>query len=191
MACNTPEILFDVIDTYDSRVLRIADISDWEHLTDEPTYVDITTPGKETPVTLYFAKEKINYYNSNLLAITCADCTDGLNTLPDGIYKIKLYVCEGTKFCNQKYYLRTVKTKLRLDKILINLHIDCCLPNEKLLKKYMEIDLLLDAAHAHTRDGNIESAACAYEKAIDLLEDFENCTDNEFEEVTKNCSKTC
>lgn len=191
MACNSPELRFDIIDTYDSRVLRIADLSEWEHLEEQPTYIDFTTPGKTNPVTLYFIKNKVNYYNSNLLQVTCSDCVEGLGTLPDGIYTVRLYVCEGTKFCKQAYYLRTVKTELRLDKVLMNLHFECGMPSDKLLKEYQSIKLLLDAAHAHTRDGNIESAACTYEKALGLLEDFESCTNNEYEEVVKGCESAC
>lgn len=172
-----PQLCYDVLETYDLRILRIADLSHWKHLSEESSFIDIKTPGSKHFVTNYFRKNKINYYNSNNLELTCETCEDGLGYLPDGIYTIKIYVCEGDKFYYEAKYLRTTKALLRLDKILINLHLACCLPEKKLLEKYLAIDLMIKAAHANLREGNTEQASCQYNKATELLEDFENCTD--------------
>lgn len=172
-----PKLDFDVLDTYSVGILRIADLSVWKHLSEEATYLDITTPGKKTATTYEWTQGKIHYFNGTTLETNCDEdddeCDDGC--LPDGIYKLKLYVCEGEKFYKEKCYLRTVKSLLRLDEILISMALNCCLPDKKIMDKYLEIELLIKSAHANLRNGNILEASCHYEKAVDLLDDFENC----------------
>lgn len=189
----SPNLYFNVSDTYDLRILRVEDLSDWKHLEDEPTYIDITTPGRGRVVTHFFAKNKVNIYNTNLLELTCDTCEDGLGDLPDGIYTIRIYACDGEKFSEEKNYLRTTKALLRLDQVLINMSLDCCLPDKKIMDKYLEVELLLKSAHANLRDGNIKQTSCEYEKAIKLLEEFENCVKGQVD-ISNSCkttTKTC
>jgi hypothetical protein len=174
----TPNLKFDILDTYDKRILRIADISEWKHLVSEESFIDIEVPARTSVTTQRFQKESINIFNSNNLEIT----SDDLQELPDGIYKFTIYVCKGDKFSYSAYYLRTVDTLLRLDQILIDLKLHCCIPDDKLLNKYSEIELLIKGAHAHLRDGDVNQASCLYEKALDLLEGLEECLDK-----TKTC----
>lgn len=186
-----PRIDFLVLDTYDIRVLLIVDNSNWQHLSEESSYIDITTPGRKNAVTHFFRKEKINIYNSNLLELSCEDCPDGLGDLPDGIYEIEVYACEGDKFSEKKYYLRTVKALLRLDQVLINMALNCCLPDKAVMDRYLEIELLLKSAHANLRDGNIKQTSCEYEKAVELLDDFETCVKGTTDLTCKTITKTC
>lgn len=166
-----PTLNFDILETYDLRILRIADLSEWKHLVKESTYIDITTPARKTSVTQYFDKGAVNIFNSNNLSLS-----DGtLTSLPDGVYKIKLYVCEGEEFSYEACYLRTVKTQLRLNQILISMGLCNCELPKNILDKYLEIELLLKSAHANVIDGNINQGMCEYEKALDKLDDLENC----------------
>ncbi len=168
-----PTLKFDVLDTYDKRILRIADISEWKHLTKEETFIDIEVPARKAITTQRFQRESINIYNSNNLEIT----NNKLEDLPDGIYKFTIYVCKGDKFSYSAYYLRTVDTLLRLDQVLIGLKLNCCVPDNNIINKYSEIELLIKGAHAHLRDGDISQAGCLYEKSLDLLESLEDCLD--------------
>ena len=61
------------------------------------------------------------------------------------------------------------------------------------MDKYLEIELLLKSAHANIRDGNCKQASCEYEKAVGLLEDFENCVQNtvDISNSCKTTTKTC
>jgi len=165
---NLPKLDYEILPTYDVRVMRVADISDWEHLISEPSYIDIKTPARKNSVTLYFQKEKINTFNSNNLELS----TNTLSPLPDGLYTIKIYICEGDRFCKEGYYLRTVRTFIELDEALISLHTDCCGVDEKKLKEYLKIEILLKSAHANVRRGNINQAMCEYDQAKELLEKF-------------------
>lgn len=165
---NLPKLDYEILPTYDVRVMRVADISEWEHLISEPSYIDIKTPARKNSVTLYFQKEKINTFNSNNLELS----TNTLSPLPDGLYTIKIYICEGDKFCKERHYLRTVQTFIELDEALISLHTSCCGVDEKKLKEYLKIEILLKSAHANTRRGNINQAMCEYDQAKELLEKF-------------------
>lgn len=167
-----PIINFDILETYDLRILRIADTSEWKHLISEPSYIDITVPARKKAVTLYFDKNSVNIFNSNNLEIT----NSSLDKLPDGIYKLKVYVCEGCEFYHEAYYLRTVRAKLRLNQIIIGLGLCNCHPDEVLLNKIVEIDFLFKSAHANVIDGNTKQGMCEYEKAISLLDDLEHCS---------------
>lgn len=190
-----PILCLDILDTHDRNIIRVADLSEWKHLDGEPTYIDITTPGRKNPITLNFEQGKINYYNSDNLSTDCnncgasdckncsckeqeSDCNDNKSPkLSDGIYKLTLYVCEGDKFSYTMHYLRTVNLLFELDKILIDLYAGCCLPKDIMMQKYLDIDLLIQSAHANLRDGNIKMAACNYEKAVEKTEDFQDCLD--------------
>lgn len=126
-------------------------------------------------MTLNFSKYKINKFNSNTLNITCADCEGQLAQLPDGLYKIKVYVCEGEVFEVEKYYLRTVKAQIRLDKVLIGMEVGRCDTTHAKLKRLEELRLFLDAAHANVRWGNNNIAMQQYEAAVEMLDRIEDC----------------
>jgi hypothetical protein len=170
-----PNLSFEIIPTFDTRLLIIADTSDWKHLIDEPTYIDITLPGSKNEITHPFQKSVLNKYNSGNLAYGCTvNCEDDLVDLPDGIYKIKVYVCEGNKFSKEGNYLRTVLTELRLYKVIVNMNLECN-PNSACINQIMHIKLLLEGAKADILFGNIKSAKAKFDKAVDLLEDLEHC----------------
>lgn len=175
MSSIRPDIEFNIIDTYDLRVLRVEDTSNWQHLADEATYIDITTPGSQVPVTNYLEKNTINLFNSNLLDLTCSDCKNGLGKLPDGIYKIKIYACEGDKFFYERYYLRTVKTLLELDKILVDLGLHIACIDKTFMDTYKELELKLKAAHSLVREGYIKEGAVAYGQVVDEIEGLKGC----------------
>lgn len=174
----TPILNFDIIPTCDLRTLYIVDLSKWLHLSTKETKVDIILPGEKEATTHYYIKSKINIFNSNNLGLSCEDCASGLGVLPDGVYKIKIYVCEGDVFSYEACYLRTVKTQLALDQVFIDLYAACCLPKQQILEKIFEIELLLKSAHANVKDGNIEAGKCHYDKAVELLEELEKCVEN-------------
>jgi hypothetical protein len=171
-----PTLNIEFIPTFDSRVMLISDASVWLHLQGEQTFLDITTPGRTGFITIPFTKDKITSLNSNNLDITCADDESGLISLPDGVYTIVLKVCDGEKFSATFYYLRTVQLEIRLDNILIKNTIDNCSDNKNCLDLYFNIRILIDSAHAHTRRGNIKEASYRYNRALDMVEDLEECS---------------
>jgi hypothetical protein len=172
-----PTLNFDILPTYDSRILGIYDSSDWKHLSSEEAYLDVTTPGKKFPVTKIFHKNKTTIYNSATFELTCTDCQDDLIPLPDGLYHFKLFICEGSKFSIEKYHLRTVKLLARLDQILIDADFGSCNPHLCNFDHLVEIDLMLKGAHANIRFGNIEEGMIIYNKVLDKVKQLETCAD--------------
>ncbi len=171
-----PILNFLIPETYDARILQITDLSDWKHLIKETTYIDITTPARKHPVTKYYNKERETIYNSKTLELTCSeDCE--LTPLPDGIYHIKIYVCEGGKFSYERYYLRTVKFLLELDRLLIDMSLGDCKPKLEFWEKFSQIELMIKAALANVRDGNISEAMSIYNKALEQLKRLKLCAD--------------
>ena len=177
-----PTISFEIIPTFSSKLLIVADTSDWKHLSVEPTYIDITLPGSKTPRTHAFQKGKLNKYNSSNLAYGCTvDCDDDLVPLPDGIYKITVSVCEGNTFTETAHYLRTVQLEMALARLLVNMNLECN-PRASCVDSYLEIKMLIEGAKADVLFGNIAFASSKYCKAAELLEDLENC------DCTPNCN---
>ena len=176
-----PSLSFEIIPTWDSRIIAVADISSWYHLTEESTYIDVTLPGSKTAVTQPFQKNKINILNSSNLAYGCVvNCEDDLSKLPDGIYKIRVYVCEGNKFSKEAHYLRTVNLELRLNQLLVNVGLGCN-PDSGCVMDIMEAEMLIKGAKADLLFGNIKAANQKYTKAVEMVDDLENC------ECSKNC----
>jgi len=173
-----PIISFEVISTFDSRLLIVADTSEWKHLSEETTTMDIVLPGSKRTTTNYFQKGKLNKYNSGNLSFGCVvECEDDLVSLPDGIYKLTLNVCEGNKFSKEAHYLRTVLTEIRIMKFLTGLNLDCN-PETSCINQVIHIKLLLEGAKADVLFGNIKSAKAKFDKAVELLDDLEHCSCN-------------
>lgn len=175
-----PELNFEVLPTYDSRVLAIIDLSDWKHMKSESSFIDITLPASKSTITKDFAKEALTRFNSSNLAYGCTNCEDGLISLPDGIYKIKIYSCDGATFSEEKYYLRTVKLELRINKILVSLNLECG-ADSACINDIIKAELLLRGAKADLIFGNINAAKRKYEKSMEIIDDLEHC----------DCTKEC
>lgn len=172
-----PILDFNVLCVTDLRNFMVADLSLWKHLETEPSYVDIKTPGRAEAVTLNWEKGKVNIFNSSNLGITPTTSVDALITLPDGLYHICVYICEGCKFRVDKYYLRTVHTQLQLDQALIKLDLSKCSKESCYLDKILEANQLLLSAHANAKDGNYTEAVADYDTAKELLDEILECDD--------------
>ena len=176
-----PVLNFEVTPSWDKRVLVVTDISDWKHLIDEPSYIEITLPGSKNAVRHSYSKNKVMVFNASTLNYGCSSgCEDELPPLPDGIYKIKIYVCEGTQFSYERQYLRTVSLEVRLQREIMALDIEC-MPNSGCLNKIIEAEFMIKGAKADIFFGNITSAQRKYKQAVDIVEHIEHC----------DCSKDC
>lgn len=172
-----PILNFEILPTYDTRIFLVADVSKWEHLENVPTYIDIKVPGATKPSTNFFEKGKINIFNSSLLNLTPATSSSSLVELPDGIYTIKIYPCEGQTFCFERAYLRTIATQLELDQSLIKMNLDSCKIKPCNLEKHLKADELLMSAHANVRDGNLIEGMSNFDAAKEILDEILNCND--------------
>ena len=170
-----PVIDFQILDSYDPRVLLIADNSIWEHTENKPSIIEITTPGASEPVVHYFKKNQINSFNSVNLLLNCesGDCQE-YEFLPDGVYEITVKASPDTFFTTKKY-LQTAKTRLELDKKYVQNSIKCENLNDNVFKYLEEVYTVIRFAEANTRLDNICEAQELLFKAQSTLEKCDEC----------------
>lgn len=171
------KIDFQVYDSGDPDILMIMDFSNWALIESQPAVIQITVPGSIKPIMFNFEKGQINAYNSTNLGTSCtAGCGEGeVSSLPDGIYEIKLEGSPNTYF-KKRYYLKTDKTRLELDKIIfkLGLNFEQELVEEK-IKGIQLIDFLLMAAKSSTKLGEISYASSHFKEVLRLIEKEKNC----------------
>lgn len=175
-----PQIDFQILDTYDPRVLLVADSSDWAFIESKPSIIEIIIPGRKAPVVTYFDKKTVNIFNSLTLAVNCISGCSPLEfvDLPDGIYNIKLKGSPSTLYCKERYYLRDINLRLRADVLYLDLDI---YGNDNVIKSLQNVELFLKAANAQARYNNPNQAIALYDKAKEIVEDLENCSDCKYE----------
>lgn len=176
MTIGTPKIDFQIINSNDPKILMIADFSEWFHIESKPAVISITMPGSKYPVQHNFVKNNLNGFNSNTLGMTCdVGCDDPkYSDLPDGIYKICVEGSPNT-FKKIRYYLKTDRTSLDLDKQMVKLGIEYNLSDKEYREHLETIDFLLRVARAATRLGEIPKGSQHFEHAIKLLEKYREC----------------
>ena len=163
---------FQVLETFDTRYLSVADYSDWGLAESRNAIIEITLPASDKPVTHYFDKKAINRFNSILLGLNCSG-VENLD-LPDGIYTITV---KGSpdKYKKTRTFLKTTQTKLKLDTILINNVSSCNDIDGKIVDEILEIEILIKAAEANIRYGNECEAFELFQKAQKLIDRKLNC----------------
>lgn len=154
--------------------LIVTDLSDWKHIEDKPSIIEITLPGSKTPVVKYFDKYKVNKYNSFDLEINCYDeCASQQElSLPDGMYKI---VIKGSpsSFYKEYMYMKTDKFDAELAKLTVLAHNK---PHkEAYIKKLLDMYMLKVTAEAHVKTDDISVATELFQKAIETVEKLKNC----------------
>jgi hypothetical protein len=173
---NKIEIDFQVIKTYDPKKLLIADTSQWSHIYDKPAIIEVTLPGSSNAHVSYIDKKNtILVFNSTLLGITCgAGCEEEQVELPDGIYHIKV---KGSpdKFYKERYYMRSERLQLNLDKIYTSLGFDISRQDKETAEVLWTCKLLIEAADASARLGEIAMAADYYKQAKRIVDSKINC----------------
>lgn len=167
---------FQVLDTNDPRVILIADNSIWGHIEDKPTIIEITVAGESSPKVHYFKQKQLNSINSYHLGLSCPnECGEmEFTDIPDGIYTITVKGSPDKYFKTRKY-LRTVLTRLELDKLYINLNLFCKEKNMDLYNLLIDIDLMLKSAEANVRHDNIAKAQELFFKAQALIQKAKGC----------------
>jgi hypothetical protein len=172
---SKPTLSFEALDPGDLRAFVIADTSSWKHLESEPKYIDITIPGKKTAVTHNLATNRIQKFNSSTLEYaSCANCENELQVLPDGLYKVKIYVCEGETFSYERYVLRSANLKIRWATVFSGIDVSCN-PDSPCIDQLMKLHILLKGAEADLIIGNTNKASIKFKKASEMMDDIEAC----------------
>lgn len=155
--------------TSNINTLIITDFSDWKHIDQKPSIIEITLPGAHSFITKYFDKYKVNRFNSFDLKVNCIDeCHEvDLVALPDGIYNIK--VKGSPDSFNREYkYLKADSFQIELDKVFIeNFGKQTKI---EFMKKYEDILYFFRGAQSFIRLNNPTLAGELFQKAIDQLE---------------------
>ena len=164
---------FAVLNSYDPALLLVGDFSDWKHIYQKPSIIEITLPGSSQAISYSFVKRTINSFNSSTLYLNCSDC-DGYSPLPDGVYTI---VVKGSpdKFYRKRYYLKIDTLRLELDKIYVGAGVAYNENDKEYREALANIEFKLDVAQAHTRSGNIRKANAFFKDAQCLVEKYKQC----------------
>lgn len=168
---------FQILDTHDPRVILIADTSTWGHLERKPAILEVTLPGDKKYSTSYFKMGSINVWNSSHFNLTCPDENGNMELidLPDGVYSLKLKGSPSS-YNKERYYLRTVLLESQIDRLVLQLGSNNISNNKKAVELLVDINMLLESAHANLRYSNIATVQSLIrevktrvEKALDCV----------------------
>ena len=175
MIVKNIKINFKVLDNRDTKNLVVFDLSEWATIVNKPSIIEIIVPGFSDPVTHYFGKGRLNYFNSHILGLSCGDCGDVEEVdLPDGVYDITVKGSPDT-FNYHLSYLKTDKTRLELDALFMKLNFCKNEVDQDILKRIQKIDLYIKAAEANIRYDNICEAQELFFKAQEDIKRLANC----------------
>ncbi len=164
---------FQVISANNPKVLIVMDTSVWGAIEDKPAIIEIIVPGSNKVRTYNFVKGKSNVFNSSNLLITSTEIQSDLN---DGIYSITVKGSPDTLYCTQRYFLKTDKFQLALDKLYMSLGIynkDAEVTKQR--SEILKIDSLVKTAESFTRDGNPNEGLSYFKRAYTKLLDINSC----------------
>lgn len=171
---DTINIDFQVITAGDPKLLIVADTSTWGLIENEPSIIEIKPPNKNNEVVHYFEKGKNNVFNSSNLLISAQG---QYNDLSDGIYEIAVKGSPSTSYCKTRYYLKTDKTQLQLDKLYINLAFERGDDAKKKRRQILEIESMIKSGEALVRRGDATKGMSIFVEAARQLENFAECED--------------
>jgi hypothetical protein len=162
-------INFQIYPTYDPKAILVADQSQWAGMYTREAIMEIVLPGHDEPQTLYWAKEKVNTYNSHILGISCAEnCEPVFIDLPDGVYSFTLKAADGSE--RQRSYLKTDIMRNNIDRMYIT-HALMCSEGDNMLKDNIrKAEFYLTSAAASMRLGNMIQSNEFYRLASKIIE---------------------
>jgi len=154
MSLSAHQLFLDVPDTYNPKILRVVDTSQYSTLlpvTDET--LEILPPGFNEPITLYPPGGE----NFNLALSACdlqmqtKNCGTVSESIPDGIYIIRYSVNPNTKVFVEYNHLRVTQLMNSYYQTLGELEIAACEPSADVKESLKELRLIrsfIDAAKA-------------------------------------------
>lgn len=171
MAATTPYLDLLLIETHDSKLLALGDISTYPagFSVVAPTVAMIVPgfPEQQIP----FNVGAINIYNSNTLKITCEAEGCDLEELPDGVYTIKYAIYPAYKYNVTKNFIRIEKLLRKFDEKFLSLELfNCDGQSRKLMKqKVDEVENYMQGAVSAANRCANKLAIELYNKADALL----------------------
>lgn len=152
MSSTKHQLSLEVLDTNNTRVIRISDTSLYS--SDIPVkcgILEIRSPGFTQPVVIDVLPHFNLVLNGCTLGIQSTGCGTESYILPDGIYNIKYSVSPNDKVYVEYDYLRVTQTLNKYYNFLCDLELAACEPEQDVKDKLNELRLIrsyIDAAKA-------------------------------------------
>lgn len=170
------DINFECVESGSPQRLIVADFSTWAHIRTKPAIMNITMPGSIKPSAHTWAKDTVNGYNSVTLGLNCVvECDNEYQDIPDGIYFLEL-IPSPSSLAFSRHYLKTDILRLEIDKILLKVGIEYDPKDKQFRDEMAVIELLLKAAKAAVRHGEIKKGKRHYDEVLSLVAKY-NCKD--------------
>lgn len=157
---------FEILRTGNPKTIVFMDSSDYFENPDKPL-LQITPPGYSRYLVVNINARHITAINSLMLGISQIMETSNAVNLPDGVWKFRYAICPYDKLFIQKFHLRTVDIRAKLNQITDYLDFSDCdiKEDQKIKNEYVDILLLLSYGEARADLGFPEQASDAYNKA--------------------------
>lgn len=175
------ELNIYILPETDCRFMSISDRSIYNpSIPVTEAVIQITPPGFNYPINLYYEPYKILTVNASLLKVSTARRVSNLSCLPDGVYIIKQQICPHDKMFAEYYHMRTTildiqvgDSRCKLNSLDINSK-----EFKELRSKVEDIEFYLKQSRAAAEScGDIKKANLFYDKADKLLKELNsNCT---------------
>jgi hypothetical protein len=163
------KIDFNILPILDSKLIQVADGSDWYGAEDKQATILIFPPGSSKSINNVFAKHKINKYTSSNLQLGCED-----QDLSDGIWTITLKSAyEGLE--KTRYFLKTDRFKIEWYKEWINTGLDYTDTKDARYDKLVDCNKHIISAEACTLDGNFTMANSEFQEAQKKFNRIRKC----------------
>lgn len=132
--------------------------------------LQVIPPGFTGALQVPYAPQTITILNSDNLTLTDVTECGELADLPDGVWQITMMVCPYDELYVKKCYLKTTQFDNIYYNILLN-YDDCSpfLEKSEYEKRIIEVDILIQSAHAEARCFNVDKATMKYQKALSIL----------------------
>lgn len=160
-----PKIDFEAIPIVDSKWMYIFDKSSFKHLEKEVKYIGIKVPGSKKFTEHYYSSNTINMFNSRTLGLSSSNEIDELISLPDGVYEVEVYICNGLSVKETKLFFRYDTLQENIDKKILKIGIDYKTSHTKLDDIYK----LLEGAKSFARCGEFTQAMRLYGQIDSML----------------------
>ena len=155
---------FQVLGTWDPKILVVIDTSVWGFIEDKPAIIEIVIPGS-TQVRTY------NVFNSsNLLISPVGEYKD----LADGIYRISVKGSPDTN-CIHRDFLKTDKIRTEIAQIYTSLGYNNDEETKKKKTTIQNYDLLIRAAEYSVTIGKLKKGMNYFKKAVQYIKDYNEC----------------
>lgn len=169
-----PNLDIITLDTHNTYLLAIADVTNWPTgFTISTPTIQITPPGYPM-VSLAFTAKSVQVYNSATLGITCSDDNCPTIPLPDGMWKVVYSVAPSYKYYVEKNFLVIKKFLEKYDEIWLKLDLfECDGAVKSQDKKTLEtVEEYIKGAIAAANNCYTKMAMDLYNKALTLLKNY-------------------